>query len=281
MGTDSTMFINNASALGATNSGSIAHLSAAGGQYGTGPLYSTLSASSPLILPRSVIVVTETPRMYNDNLGFAYLLKTLVESCAKSVSGIDLSYTLDEHSQEIGRDGQQIQMPTKSKRTQPSPSFTYPEYIGNPVWNAHYKWLTDTQDPDTDAIGLKNTIARDEHYDTRLFGMTIFVMQPDMTFQARRLINSWIITNMWPKNTGDLGAKVEMTGTHSPERSINYSGYLIHNNDTIAMGQLLWQSMQLETVNYRKLATGIGTVNQNIKNSGLLRDINDVIAATK
>jgi hypothetical protein len=123
-------------------------------------------------------------------------------------------------------------------------------------------------------------IDRDEVYDIRLFGCTVMIMQPDMTFQARKLINSWIITNIWPKATGDLGAKIEPTGTHSPERNINFSGYLIHNQNTIEMGKLLWQTMRLESVNYQKLATGMGTVNNNIKNSALLRDINDVMAAT-
>lgn len=273
-------FIGQAQAQGAATAGKIANLAAAGGQYGTGPIYSTMAASSPLVLPRALVVVTETPRMYDNNLSFSFLLKTLFESCAKSWSGIDLQYTLDEAGTEIGRDGQSLEMPTKSKRTQPSPNGTWPEYIGNVVWNAMWKWLTDIQDPDTDAIGLKNIIGRDETYDYQLFGLTMFVMQPDMTFQANRLLQSYIITNIWPKTTGELGAKVEMTGTHVPERSINFAGYQIHNADTNAIGQLLWQTMQLETVNYRKLGTGITGVNNNIKNTGLARDIQDVIKAT-
>lgn len=279
---NNTNFINQAMATGlATNNASIANLNAAGGQYGVGPIYSTLSASSPMVFPRAVITVVNTPRMYDNNLSFAYFLKTMMETLARQVSGIDLNYTLDSHGIEMGRDGQQLEMPTKSKRGQVSPQFTYPEYIGNPIWNAHYKWMTDTQDPDTDAIGLKNTLARGEQFDIGLFGLTFFVMQPDVTFQASRLINSWIITNVWPKTIGDFGAKVEMTGTQVMERSMNYSGYLIHNNDTIAVGQQLWNTMQLEAVNFRKLATGIGSVQENIKNSGLFRDIKDIIAATK
>jgi len=282
MATDSINFINQAMATGlATNNSSIANLNAAGGQYGVGPIFATLSASSPMVFPRAVCVVTETPRMYDNNLAFAYFIKTMMESGARSISGIDLSYTMDSDPVEVGRDGQQIEMPTKAKRQQVSPNIMYPEYIGNPIWNCHHKWLTDTQDPDTDAIGLKNTLDRGEQYDFRLFGATMFVMQPDVTFQASRLVNSWIITNVWPKATGDLGAKVEMTGTHVPERNINYSGFLIHNSDTIAMGQILWAQMQLETVNFRKLATGLGSVNKNIENSGLYRDIKDIIAATK
>lgn len=281
MPSDSTNFINQAMSTGlASNNASIANLNAAGGQYGVGPIFSTLSASSPMVFPRSVIVVTETPRMYNNNLAFAYFLKTMMETLARQVSGIDLSLQLDTHGVEMGRDGQQIEMPTKTKRQQVSPQFTYTEYIGNPIWNAHYKWMTDIQDPDTDAIGLKNYIDRGEQFDFRLFGLTMFVMQPDMTFQTSRLLNSWIITNVWPKTFGDFGAKVEMTGTQVMERSVNYSGYIIHNNDTIAVGQRLWNSMNLETVNFRKLATGLGDVNKQIQNSGLYRDIQDIIGAT-
>lgn len=274
-------FITQAMAQGATNAASVANLAAAGGQYGPGPIYSTLSASSPMVFPRSIVVCTETPRMYNNNLAFSYIIKTLFESGARSVSGIDLDYNLDPGGTEMGRDGQQLEMPLKSKRQPVSPNFVFPEYIGNVVWNTHYKWLTDIQDPDTDAIGLKNTLARGEQFDFRLFGATLMVMQPDVTFQASRIIHSWIITNVWPKGTGALGSKVEMTGTHIPERSINYSGYLIHNADTIAVGQALWNKIQLETVNYRRLATGLGTVEKNIENSGIYRDIKDIIAATK
>jgi len=272
-------WITQAMATGATGASSVANLAAAGGQYGPGPIFSTLSASSPMVLPRAVIVVTETPRMYNNNLAFSYLIKTAFESGARSVSGIDLGYTLDPGGTEMGRDGQSLEMPLKSKRNPVSPNFVFPEYIGNVIWNMNYKWLTDIQDADTDAIGLKTTLARGEQFDIRLFGATFFVMQPDVTFQASRLVHSWIITNVWPKATGDLGAKIEMTGTHLPERSIPYSGFIIHNNDTIAVGQSLWSQMQLETVNYRKLATGIGSIQDNIKQAGIFRDIQDIIKA--
>lgn len=274
-------WISQAMAQGSANAATIANLPAAGGQFGPGPIFSTLSASSPLVMPRSIIVCTNTPRMYDNNLAFSYLIKTLFESCAKSVSGIDLEYTLDAGGTEMGRDGQQLEMPLKTKRQPVSPNFVFPEYTGNLVWNYAYKWMTDTQDADTDAIGLKTELSRGEQYDFQLFGATLMVMQPDMTFQASRLIRSWIITNVWPKGTGALGAKVEMTGTHVPERSINYSGFLIHNSDTDAVGQKLWTTMQLETVNYRKLATGYGSVQKSIEQSGIYRDIKDIIASQK
>ena len=273
-------FINNASALGSMNDSNIANLTAAGGQYGPGPIFTSLSASSPLVLPRAFICVIETPRMYDNNLAFAYLIKTLMESCAKSVSGIDLNYNTNFNSVEMGRDSQTMETPAKTVRVQPSPTFVWPEYIGNVVWNTMYKWTTDMQDPDTNAVGVKTTMDRDDYFDYRFYGATMFVMQPDTTFQARRLINSYIITNVAPKTTGELGVKVEMTDAPSPERSINFSGFQIHNKDTVEMGKILWQTLQLEGVNYKNLTNGIGAINSNIKNAGIFRDISDVIAAT-
>jgi len=159
-----------------------------GGQLGVGFNLANLDAATPLIFTPTVLVVMSTPTMYsvgasktfNKENAFQKMLKALIETHAKSVTGIDFGYTLETAEQPIGHDGQNIQVPTKSKRSPVAPSFVFPEVPGNLVWNMFNQWVFDIQHPDTNA-SFQRMDTDDLDYLSSAYSMTMMAIQFDPT----------------------------------------------------------------------------------------------------
>ena len=112
-----------------------------GSQLGVGLQAKNLDAATPLVFNPAVLVVLQVPTMYNRDEKTGQMIKQLIESHAKSVTGIDFGYTLETQEQPVGHDGQNMQVPTKAKRSAVTPSFVFPEVTGNLVWNLFRQWL--------------------------------------------------------------------------------------------------------------------------------------------
>ena len=142
----------NAANLGLYNGSSFISNMEAAGQLGIGIKPGALDAATPLVVPPAVIYVTQIPHMwtiYEDDIALARTIKSMFETHAKSVTGINIGYTLETGQQPMGHDGQEMNAPTVSKRNAVQPNFTYPEVTGNLVFRCHQQWLWDIADPDT------------------------------------------------------------------------------------------------------------------------------------
>ena len=179
-----------------------------GGQNGYGFKAGSFDAATPLALPPAVIVVLQTPTMWDKITQdtehvLPQTVKSMFECHAKSVSGIELSYTLETQDQPIGHDGQTFKVPTQSKRAEVSPSFTWHEVTGNLVWNIIRRWIWDINDPDTNA-GLEFQETPDP-FTMSTYALTFMAIQYDQTQHIDRMIDAAIYTNVFPQATGEFG----------------------------------------------------------------------------
>lgn len=251
-----------------------------GGQVGLGIGPANLDAASPIVFPPVVPVVLHLPKMYDKNTKMLFIMKNMVECYSKSISGIDLNYTVEFDETPVGHDGQVMQFPRKSKRAAVSPSIEYQELIGNPFWNVHRMWITDFADPDTNYsyIGLDDTI----QVIPSDYSMSILFIQFDLTGRPDNIIDAFIISNMFPNETGALGSEKNVAETKAISRSIQYSG-LIHHNDTIrTMAKEVAEAMNVHTIKYFKdnvtVQFGVeGHVDTAIQESGLAKEITDYL----
>lgn len=254
-----------------------------GGQLGTGVQISRIDAATPLVFNPAVVLVTSTPSMW-DNIPYAQrMLRSLVETHAKSVTGIEPNYTLETASVPVGWDGQELKVPTRTTRAAVDPVFTWGEVTGNVVWNMIRKWIFDIQHPDTNA-SLMSAILGDsavKPFVMSSFSMSVVVIQYDMTMRPENIIDCEYISCMFPTTTGDLG--IERThGTTKPmERSIPFTGLLQHNANTKWLGQELAELMQFHKVNYDKAIAGPGasasTLNNLIPTAGVNNEMKTVL----
>lgn len=260
-----------------------------GGQLGLGRNAATLDAATPLVFPPANVFVIQTPTMYDSNAGeggskarpeMAKMIKALLESHAKSWTGIDVEYTMDVADSPAGHDGQNLQTPTTHKRTQPSPNATFDEVTGNLVWALHHQWQCDIQDPDTNGamMGMGDQV---KPYVMSTYSCTLMVVQFDATSRPDKIIDASVIVNVFPTSIGPLGMQRQIGTTEIKERSIQYTGLLLHNKKIRDAAIAMVEKMELHKVMYENDVRGFdpemeGTLATDV---GLKTEIKNAVAA--
>ena len=213
-----------------------------GGQLGYSIKPGFLDASTPLVLPPAVIYVNHTPKMWDFTAGgdvLAQMLKALMETHAKSVSGIDIGYTMQYQQTLAGKDGQNLDAPTVLQRTNVNPSFTWSEVTGNVVFGVNQAWLWDMCDPDTQIAfsRVPTDKIKDLPYTFSSYSASFIAIQYDPRMNNEGIIDANYITNVCPQGTNEFGLKREMSQATVPERSITYTGLALHNNGVFTLAQ--------------------------------------------
>lgn len=256
-----------------------------GGQLGLGSHLDLIDAATPCAFMPVIPIVMSTPTLFNGLPGFNAAFKALVERHSKAITGIDVRYDLDtDDSQPAGNDGQKILTPTRTTRIQPQPEFTWGELNGNLVWNLIKTWIVWINDPDTQASRIGQTAATGGASSSlplvmSTIGADVLFIQPDKTMHPDNILDAWIITGMYPKTTGDAGYKKTIGETTIPERQIQFTGILQHNDRTRIVGRNILKAMQAHTVNYDLSTPVTQSINSALNNLGLQKEVADAITA--
>ena len=270
--------ISNAGRIAADPSAPIANLGA-GAQLGVGPHLVELDAATPLALHPIVPVVVHVPTMF-ENIPYATdTLKALIERHAQTITGIDLEYTLESAQSPLGHDGQQINMPTHSRRTQINPSFTWREATGNLVWNFHKLWIEMIRHPDTQASQLGALAAGDISPQLlSSFTMDILFIQYDSTHVAAQIIDGFFVTSMYPQGTGPSAYQRTVAEVQIPERNITYNGIIQHSNSTVQIAKRVAELLNMHSVNYDEAQPVADSIPGNLANLGIQAEIAELVA---
>lgn len=233
---------------------------AKGGQLGIGPHLPKIDAATPLVLSPVVPIVVHIPTMFSKIDRMDSILKALVERHAKSITGVDFGYEMDEGTGYTLADGQEVKVPTKNKRTAISPNMTFGEIQGNLVWNFFRTWMSMISHPDTHHSKLA-AVTGDTDLDPFVYSyfcMDLLLIQFDPTMLPQNIIDAVFITTMYPKTTGQFGLKREIATTDVPERSIDFSGILQHNSAVYQSAVQIAEVLKLHEANF-DIATPIAT----------------------
>lgn len=255
-----------------------------GGQLGIGPRLANIDAATPLVFSPSVAIVTHVPTMFNAVPKMKEILKALIERHTKTITGVDFGYEMDEGSAYILPDGQEAKIPTKNKRTPPSPNMTFAEIQGNLVWNFFRQWMSMISGPDTHAsvlAAMTNSTDIDP-FVYSYFCMDMLLINFDQTMLPDNIIDAVFVTTMWPKTTGQLGIKREVgTVDGGIERSIDFNGIIQHNSAVFNAAVSIAKSLNLHKANFN-IATPIATEIENAGNAGSISsEINEILSTFK
>lgn len=250
-------------------------------QLGYGPNLPQIDGSTPLVLSPVVPIVTHIPAMFANILNAPAVLKALVERHAKEISGIDFGYQLEGAPTPVGQDGQELHMPTNSKRTPVTPTFTWQEVTGNLVWNFHKNWIEMIKQPDTQASALTALDLNNPMYPMLMsfFTMDVLFIQFDPTMRPENIIDAWFVTNMWPQETGMFGAQRQIGQSHMPDRTVAYYGVLQHNRNTKVAGQMIADALGLHKANYDFAVPFATAIDGNIQDMGLQAAATDAVTS--
>lgn len=254
-----------------------------GGQFGFGPRIMQLDAGSPLILNPCIIVITQLPRMFDRNPEWQKTFKSSFELDAKSITGIDFEYNVQEATSLVGHDGQNLSMPTMTQRSPVNPTASWTEKYGNIVFGLHYLWILGIQHPDTQCSFMSAMAELEDGGNINnvppwlitTFSMSFMAIQPDPTGLYNRAVDAAFYTAVWPTGTGMIGFKKEINSVEQPERQINYKGLVQHNDNTREVGSYLMKMLNFYKVNMQRATTTAG-VDAKIDYSGLKRAQNDM-----
>lgn len=261
--------------LGSHLQGTVANVSRSG-QNGTGVRITKLDGATPLVFNPVIPVVLTVPTMWNKFPQKQEMLRALMETHARNISGIDFSYALETTQVQIGHDGQQMDAPTKTTRSQVNPSATFTEYTGNIIYKFFQDWMFDIQHPDTNASILPAMGLMDEDmpgWTMSAYSMSMLFIQPDPTGLPDRIIDAFVICNMFPKDMGEIGFQRQLGTSETKERSINFTGIVQHNNNTKELGIRVMKMLGLHRINYNNALPGLaGSVDPNVAIQDSLKD---------
>jgi hypothetical protein len=218
------------------------------------------------------------------------LLKYLIETYAQSVSGIDFNYTLEAGDMPIGYDGQNLPVPTQTKRSAVNPSFVFTELLGGLIWKFFNFWIKCIQDPDTN-ISLASALLTDVSatnnatapaYDpvTSSWSMSFMAIQPDTTMRPENVLDAAFYTAAFPTDCGEFGFQKAVGSTAIKERTVNFRAVVQHNTNTMYYGKEI-----MRILNFHKLDYSYSTVRAKIdtafKDVGLQQDLDIAVEEFK
>lgn len=185
-----------------------------GGQQGWAPDLTQWVSNQAYVRRNLICILLEAPRFFQNMPNpdkWVQTLKSLVELHARTIEGMNAGLTveLDEHA--VGGAGEMQQEYTDVKRARSEPVFGMTEKYGNPIQTFLQNWITyGMMDPDT-KTALAGTLSGNRPSDLLAdwYSMSCLFIEPDPLH--RRVVKAWVSTNMFPKGTGEIIGKRDLT----------------------------------------------------------------------
>ena len=248
-----------------------------GSQLGVGLNAIAMDAATPLVYPPTTIVVVQTPTMYSNDPYTANMIKQTMESHAQEVSNIDFGYTLEKDDKKAGHDGQSMSVPTKSKRSDVSPSFMFHEVNGNLIWNLYRQWMSDIQDPDTNESFARFGDAA-EQWVASAYSLSMFAIQFDPSGIPDRIVDAALYTNMFPTDPGGMiGFQRSIGQSKALDRTVTFTGHVQHNERIRDLGINIAKDLKKQKVNYRRTKPTVSAVHESIADSGIKSEVDSLL----
>lgn len=225
-----------------------------GGQQAFGPLLRNLDANTPTVFLPLQLVVTHVPTFFTYLDNGPEIFKALFETHLISMDGLDITYTMETDGTPVGRDGQQMLVPTRHTRSQLTPTATWAEKIGNVVFNFGRTWMNAIRDVDTQASSMAGIISSGSTlppHVASMYSADFMFIQYDTTYRPENIIDAFALTNVFPTDIGGTNYQLNTIETHRPDRTFTLSGIVQHNNNSVNIAKQLAALTNLHTINFQ------------------------------
>ena len=225
-----------------------------GGQFGFTTELSEWISSQAYVRHNLFAFLLEAPRFFQfmpDPGQWVSTLKALVELHPQSIDGFNSKLDVEFSEHPIGGAGEVMHEPTNVKRAQSNITFNYgPDRYGMPITTFIYNWITyGIMDPET-KYALAGTLDTNTSTDwlADYYTMTCIFIEPDP--QHKRVLKSWLVTNMMPKATPDISGKRDMTSAmETPEASIEFTGITQFSLGVNVLAQRILDNISMSQAN--------------------------------
>lgn len=220
-----------------------------GGQHGYAPNLVEWVNNQAYIRHNLMCILLEAPRFFQlmpESDKWVQTLKSLVELHARTIEGFNGHLKVDTDEHPVGGAGEMQEEPVNVTRERSTPEFTFVEKYGNPIQTFLYNWITyGIMDPDT-KFALAGTLTGERPDDMLAdwYSMTCLFIEPDKS--QRKVVKSWVTTNMFPKATGEIIGKRDLTAASElTTLTVEFSGISQFNLGTNVFAQNI-----LDSINY-------------------------------
>lgn len=185
-----------------------------GGQHGWSPNLSEWVSNAAYVSRPLITILLEAPRMFSvmpDSQKWIASLKALFEVHAKSVDGLTQTLSVDTDTHPVGGAGEVQTEVTNVTREKSSVKFSWTEKYGLPISTLLSYWIRyGMMDPET-KFALLGTMNKSEVKDLLpdWYSATCLFIEPDPLH--KKVVKSWLVTNMFPLSSGDLTSKRDLT----------------------------------------------------------------------
>lgn len=225
-----------------------------GGQNGYAPNLAEWASTTHYVRRNLVCLLIEAPKgfaMMPDPAFYVSALKSMVEIHAKTWDGFASGLTVDAGAETaVGGAGEMFQDFVNVTRARTNPVSTFTDMYGRPIQHFLHDWITYLiADPDTKVPAL-STIAGVKPADllADMYSATMLFYEPDPTHT--QVAKAWLTTNMYPKTTGDIIGKRDLTAAGEIlDLSIEWTGLTQTGAGVVNFAQTLMDAMNLANAN--------------------------------
>lgn len=241
------------------------------GQQGFVPDYRTYLSNSAYGQRNWIPFLLEYPRGFDfldDKEVYIGTLKSLVETQAKQIDGINGTVTVQFFDNPVGSSGEIQQDYSRTERARTTPTFTWVERQGRPVQLFLNAWINNLLGhPDTQ-VPMINSYSRnkDKYFDflPDFTSMSVLFVEPD-PFQ-RRVVDAVLCINMMPQTSGDNTGKRELTaGFQGRDIQVEFTCMAMRSTGVLQFGQTLLTAMNYSGFNPDARRSAIEGIHANIK----------------
>jgi hypothetical protein len=184
-----------------------------GGQMGYAPDLTEWVSNQAYVRRNLICLLVEAPRGFqllpNPDYWVA-TLRSLVELHALSIEGLNAELTVETVDTPVGGAGQQQSDFTNVREAVSNVSFTWNEKYGMPVANFLRGWIQNLlMDPHSKFAGIATLGNAPADMLADMYSATMAFIEPDPTHT--RVMKSWLMTNMYPKSTGPIQGRRDLT----------------------------------------------------------------------
>ena len=230
-----------------------------GGQHGWAPNLTQWINNQAYVSRNVICILLEAPKFFDlmpEPNKWVATLKSLVELHAKSIEGLNAKVEVAYESHPVGGGGEVQHEYTNVTRTPSEPVFGFTEKYGTPIQNFIYHWITyGLMDPETkfalasttDTFKTKAT-PKETTWLADWYSASMLFFEPDPTHT--KVVRSWVITNMFPKDTGEIVGRRNLTEAGKmTDLSIGFTGLAQYNLGTNAFAQRVLDSISITNAN--------------------------------
>lgn len=224
-----------------------------GGQMGFAPDLTEWVSNQAYVRRNVFCLLLEAPRFFRylpNPEKWVSTLRALVELHPRTIEGLNAGLTVEVAETPVGGGGEMQEEFTDVKRARTQPVFTFDEKYGMPIQTFLREWITQgLMDPDSKVANV-GTLAGSRPTDMLAdqYAMTCAFIEPDPTH--RKVMKSWIVTNMFPKGTGDIVGKRDLTSASElTSLNIEFTGVSQYNLGTNILAQSLLDNINISNAN--------------------------------